>query len=450
VGRAFGAATLRAALESLGAAAPDARYCVALSGGADSTALLNCLVELRRQEPAFALRAIHVNHHLQSAAGSWAEHCAALGRQLSVPLMVLDAQVRQAPGESPEAAARDARYGLLAEHLSPGEFLLTAHHAEDQLETFLLQLARGAGVAGLASMPRHAPLGQGIHLRPLLEFSRDALRAYLTAVGLGWIDDPSNAELRFDRNYLRQRVLPILLQRWPSLAASSVRSAEHLASAQRVLDEVAKADYAPAAEGRRLQAAVLRGLEPARLHNALRYWIRQQAATLPPSATLEEIAEQMLGARDDAIPQVTWGDYAVRRYRDRLYLDRRLPAAPSETLLWRWRAEPELTLPAGLGTLRARAAGRKTATFRRLPEELRVNWRSGGERLRVAVNRPHRELRALLQEWDILPWMRAYIPLLYAADTLVAVGDLAIAAEFRAAPDEPGTLIEWLDHPALD
>jgi tRNA(Ile)-lysidine synthase len=450
VARPLSAASLHNALVALGAAPPRARYCVALSGGADSTALLACLVDLHRQEPLLGLRAIHVNHHLHPDSAAWADQCSVMARSLDVPLLILDAHVQRGRRESPEAAARDARYGLLSENLAAGEFLLTAHHAEDQLETFLLQLARGAGVPGLASMPRRSPCGRGVQLRPLLDVGRAALQAYASAKGLTWIEDPSNADVRFDRNFLRHRVIPVLQERWPSLATSVVRSAEHLASAQLLLDEVASADYSVAEEGQRLRVSVLRGLEPARQRSLLRYWIRLCGAPMPASATLEEVAEQMLVARADAVPEVTWGEHAIRRYRDRLYLERQLPAAPAESLLWPWRATPELALPAGLGTLRARVAERDVATFRLLPDPLQVRWRSGGEKLRVAANRPHRELRALLQEWDIVPWMRSRIPLLYAGDVLVAVGDLAIAAEFRAAADQPGTLIEWLDHPALD
>jgi len=450
VAKGFSAATLHAALVSLGAPSPIARYCVALSGGADSSALLKCLVDLHQQRPLLGLRAVHVNHHLQPAAAAWAQHCAAFARQLNVPLLVLDAQVHVARGESPEAAARDARYRLLAENLAVDEFLLTAHHAEDQLETLLLQLARGGGVPGLASMPRRAPCGPGIHLRPLLDFSREELRAYLAAAGQGWIEDPSNVDLRFDRNFMRHQVLPLLLGRWPALAASAVRSADHLASAQLLLDELAREDHVLAAAGHRLQVAALRGLEPARLRNLLRFWIRQHGVSMPASTVLEQVAQQMLEARADSVPEVTWGQHVIRRYRDRLYLDRQLPQPPSEMLSWTWRTEPELVLPGGLGKLLASVAERNVATFRMLPDRLRVSWRSGGEKLQVAANRPRRELRALLQEWDVVPWMRGRIPLLYADEALVAVGDLAIAAEFRAAPDQPGTLIEWLDHPALD
>jgi tRNA(Ile)-lysidine synthase len=446
----FSAATLHAALAALGSELDASHYCVALSGGADSTALLHCLTQLRAQHAGFELRAIHVNHHLQPHADLWAEHCAGLAKQLGVRFLVLDARVQAVRGGSLEAAARDARYRLLAEALAPGELLLTAHQAEDQLETLLLQLARGAGVAGLAGMPRRTACGRGEHLRPLLDFNRRELQRYVTAAGLTWIEDPSNDDERFDRNFVRHRILPALGERWPSLAASAVRSADHLASAHTLLDDLARADHAVAAEGDQLRVTTLRGLEAARMRNLLRFWIRLRDASLPSSAILEQIEAQMLALRADSTPEVQWGDHVMRRYRDRLYLGRRLPAEPAGETSWRWKLEPELALPAGSGRLRARVAECGGPRLAGIPDELQIRWRSGGENLQLAANRPHRELRSLMQEWGIVPWMRARIPLLYAGEVLVAIGDLWLAAEFRAAEGQQGILLEWFDHPALD
>ena len=446
----FSAATLHAALAALGTDPETARYCVAFSGGADSTALLQCLAELRERYSGLELRAVHLNHHLQPGADLWAEHCARLTRQLAVPFLLLDARVQVARGESLEAAAREVRYRLLAEVLAPGEFLLTAHQAEDQLETVLLQLARGAGVAGLAGMSRRAPCGRGEHLRPLLDFGREELRSYISAVGLTWVEDPSNENQRFDRNFLRYRLLPVLKERWPSFPASVVRSADHLATAHALLDERASADHAVAAEGERLMVPILRRLEPARVRNLLRFWIRLRDASLPSSAVLEQIEAQMLALRADRIPEVQWGDRVIRRYRDRLYLSARFEGELAGESSWHWRVEPQLALPAGSGYLRAHLDVRTGARLAGIPDQLRVRWRSGGETLRLAINRPHRELRSLMQEWGIVPWMRGRIPLLYAGETLAAVGDLWLAAEFRAGEDQPGTVIDWLDHPAVD
>ncbi len=407
----FSAATLHAALVSLGSDPAAARYCVAFSGGADSTALLKCVADLHEQHAGLELRAVHINHHLQADADLWGEHCKRLASQLTVPFVLLDARVQATRGESLEAAAREVRYRLLAEALAPGECLLTAHHAEDQLETLLLQLARGAGVAGLAGMPRRAPCGRGEHLRPLLDFRRQQLRSYLAAARLTWVADPSNENQRYDRNFVRQRVLPVLGERWPSFPESAVRSADHLASAHALLDDLARADHAVAAEGDRLRVPALRALQPARLRNLLRFWIRLREGSLPSSAVLQQIEAQMLMLRADSTPQVQWGEQVIRRYRDRLYLTAQLQAEPAGESSWRWRAEPELALPAGSGRLRARFEPRRGARLAGIPDQLRVRWRSGGETLRLAANRPHRELRSLMQEWGIVPWMRGRIPL---------------------------------------
>jgi tRNA(Ile)-lysidine synthase len=443
----FSAATLHAALASLGTDPETARYCVAFSGGADSTALLQCMAELRERYSGLELRAVHLNHHLQPDADLWVEHCARLTRQLAVPFLLLDARVQVARGESLEAAAREVRYRLLAEVLAPGEFLLTAHQARTSLK--LCCCSWHAALAWLVLRECRAGRLAGA-LRPLLDFGREELRSYLSAVGLTWVEDPSNENQRFDRNFLRHRLLPALKERWPSFPASVVRSADHLATAHALLDERARADHAVAAEGERLMVPILRRLEPARVRNLLRFWIRLRDASLPSSAVLEQIEAQMLALRADRIPEVQWGDRVLRRYRDRLYLSARLEAEPAGEASWHWRVEPQLALPAGSGYLRAHLDVRTGARLAGIPDQLRVRWRSGGETLQLAINRPHRELRSLMQEWGIVPWMRGRIPLLYAGETLAAVGDLWLAAEFRAGEDQPGTVIDWLDHPAVD
>jgi tRNA(Ile)-lysidine synthase len=313
----------------------------------------------------------------------------------------------------------------------------------------LLQLARGAGVAGLAGMPRRAPCGLGEQLRPLLDFDREALLRYLAHSGPDWIDDPSNEDQRFHRNFLRHKVLPILRQRWPSLAVSAVRSADHLAGAQSILDDLAQADHFAAAEGTRLSLPRLRRLEAERMRNLLRYWIRRRGAPLPSNAIIDQIVSQMLAMTVDTTPEVRWGGYVARRYRDRLYLSAGLEEAPREGAWWDWKVQPEMVLPAGLGRLRVREVAHANVSLTAITGKLRVGWRTGGETVRLATNRPHHELRSLMQEWGIVPWMRGRIPLLFVADALLGVGDLWIAAEFRAPREEPGILLEWLDHPEL-
>jgi tRNA(Ile)-lysidine synthase len=406
-------------------------------------------VSLLRADVGLGLRAVHVNHHLQPQANDWADHCRQVAARWNVPLNVLDVDVRKARGESPEAAARAARYAAIAASLGAGEHLITAHHREDQLETILLRLVRGAGVAGLGGMPEAAPFADGLLLRPLLGVERAALMAYCQAAQLPWIDDSSNADPRFDRNFLRERVIPVLRERWPAVADCVARSASHLAEARMLLDERAQQDLALARVGEGLRIAALRALAPARARNLLRFWIESASQPVPSSAVLEQAMAQMLDARPDSMPLVVVGERELRRYRDVLYLCEPPPPVPDSSLTWPWREQPELALPAGLGRLRVRAAQDNEAALELPMGPLTVTWEGTGLKLQVAPRAPRRALRNLLQERGIVPWMRPLLPLVFAGDSLLAVGDLWSEVRFSAPAGKAGIIIEWLDAPTL-
>lgn len=426
-----------------------ARYCVAYSGGVDSTALLHAMVMLRNAHPRLALRALHVNHHLQPGADHWALHCRDFAARWSVALEVLDIRVARTRGESTEAAARAARYAALSMALAPDEHLLTAHHRDDQVETVLLQLMRGAGVAGLSGMPERSVIGSGILLRPLLGVDHADLIEYARNAGLRWIDDTSNEDLRFDRNFVRQRVLPGLRARWQGMAASVARSARHLAEAQALLDERAREDLVLAGEGANLRVSALRTLSPARARNLLRYWIDRANHPVPSSAVLGEALRQVLRARADTTPLIEWGRVQLRRYRDGVYLCRPQPEPPRERLVWRWVERGELELPDGLGRLRLRAARPGEAALSIPSGALQVGWNQGTHRLRLSARGSRRTLRNLYQERGVVPWLRRHLPLVFVGDSLAAVADLWIDAQFRARDGEQGMAIEWLDHPPI-
>ena len=262
----FSAASLRAVLEAHVPAGATGLV-VALSGGADSAGLLSAAAGLGQGFRGLPLRAVHVDHGLQAAAAAFRDACAASCARSNIALTVISAEVRPAPGESIEAAARDARYAALQAELRPGECLLTAHHSEDQAETLLLQALRGAGLKGLSAMPICRPLGAGWHLRPVL----DVPRAELTAgAECGAVADPMNQDRRFDRSYLRGEVWPLIETRWPGAARALSRTARHAAEAQGVLDGVAAADVARLRDGDALSVPGLRTLEPAARLHALR------------------------------------------------------------------------------------------------------------------------------------------------------------------------------------
>ena len=439
---------LQRRLSELLPAFPDVMLCVAFSGGADSTALLAALREM--PQPPRALRALHIDHRLQAASRRWSTHCRRIARRLRVPVAVRSANIIPARGESLEAAARAERYRLLGAALAPGEALLTAHHQDDQLETVLLQLLRGAGVAGLAAMPPLAPFSCGVLARPLLSMPRAALTDWVRAQGLTWVEDDSNAQLRPDRNYLRARVLPVVRERWPSAAATVSRSARHAAEAQRLLELLGEADAARASCGAMLSARLLRRLPPERRRNALRFWISTTGALAPPATRLEEIAGSVLDAREDAQPLVAWNGAVVQRQGDLLSLRvsstaqgaavRPLrtgrgaapSAARSTDWNWSWRAKRTRVLPAPFGTLTLRNDLHGPLDLDALGPRLVLRGRRGGERLCPVRGGPRRSLKQLLQEAGVPVERRAQLPLLFDRGRLIGVADLWLDASVQA------------------
>ena len=430
----FGPQWLQRRLSELLPDFPDIALCVAFSGGCDSTALLAALVQL--PHPPRALRALHIDHRLQPHSRRWSWHCRRIARRLHVPLAVRTARITRARGESLEAAARAARYRLLGAALAEGEALLTAHHQDDQLETVLLQLLRGAGVAGLAAMPPLTPCGRGVLVRPLLTVPRAALGDWARAQGLTWVDDESNAQLQPDRNYLRARVLPLIRERWPSAAATVSRSARHLAEAQRLLDALAEADAGRASSGAMLAAKMLRRLPPERRRNALRFWITAAGLLAPPASRLEEIAGALLAAREDAQPLVAWEGAAVQRQGGLLVLraggaagatGKRLPE-----LAWDWRRRRTRVLPPPFGALVLERDARGPLDLDALGPTLVLRERRGGERLRPVRGGPRRALKQLLQEARVPVPRRAQLPLLFDRGRLIGVGDLWLDESVQA------------------
>jgi tRNA(Ile)-lysidine synthase len=421
---------LRAQLAQLLPQFPQVALCVAFSGGLDSTVLLAALAQLRAAP--LRLRALHIDHGLQPKSRTWSAHCVRTARTLGVPLEVRRARIVRARGESPEAAARAARYRLLAAALAPGEVLLTAHHQDDQLETVLLQLLRGAGVAGLAAMPASAPFANGTLLRPLLSWRRAELAHWLAGQGLAWVEDDSNALPHADRNYLRLEVLPRIRTRWPGAAASAARMARHAAEAHELLLMLGAADAARAACGAQLSTAALRALPPARRRNAVRFWIGTHGYRAPPARRLAEITGPLLAARLDAHPTVAWEGARVQRQGEQLWLSGPVRGRAALTPLeWAWRRRPVCALPAG-GTLELRRDPHGPIDLAVLPPRVRLAARRGGERLRPRRGGPRRALKSLLQEARVPVGQRGCLPLVLDGARLLAVADLWVDASVQA------------------
>jgi tRNA(Ile)-lysidine synthase len=430
----YGPRWLRARLRQLLPQFPDVALCVAFSGGVDSTALLVALAGARLARGSW--RALHVNHGLHPAANATSARCAQIARELAVPFKSVRVHVARERGASLEAQARAARQAAFARELRAGEVLLTAHQLDDQLETVLLQLLRGAGIAGIAAMPALARFAAGWQARPLLERSRAELETWVRARAIRWVEDPTNEDERIDRNYLRRQVLPQLRRRWPAGARSVARSARHAAEAQRLLAELGRADVARCIDGAALSVAALRTLTGERRANALRVWIDAAGVPVPDARRLAELGGPLLAARDDAHPAVQWGSVVARRHDGRLFLEPRAPAARAlGALSWPWRTARKLPLPDNLGSIILRRDAHGPIDLARLPQRLTVRWRAGGEALRPRAGGPTRTLKTLLQEARVPAAERAQLPLIYARMRLIAVADRWSDASIHARGD---------------
>ncbi|PIE82756.1 MAG: tRNA lysidine(34) synthetase TilS [Candidatus Contendobacter odensis] len=408
----------------------------------DSHVLLHYLATHQAQWRQQTLEAIYVDHGLHVESAAWAKHCADICQALHVPFRVLKVDARPTAGESPEATARQVRYAALTATLKPDTALLTAHHRDDQAETLLLQLLRGAGVHGLAAMPAATQLGQGWLLRPMLSTDHTELHAYAHHYRLHWIEDASNTNTLIDRNYLRHRVLPLLRERWPAANCTLARSALWCAEAAAWLDADAITDLNTAISHRPdgLLISSLRTLNAPRQRNLIRYWLRRLGIPIPDTRQLTQLIRDMLGAAPDRQPCVRWLGGETRRYRDILYA--MPPIQPHDrqgTFTWyNVTGHTVLNLP-NLGQLhwqKTTGTGLPAKALRDTP--LTVCFRQGGERFRPAGRHHTQTLKKLFQEAAIPPWERNRLPLLYRDNVLLAVVGLGTAADYSVAPHETG------------
>lgn len=391
---------------------------IAFSGGLDSTVLLHLLAYLAKTESLPALSAIHIHHGLQAAADAWPLHCQSVCDALGVPLKV--ERVKVQPGASLERAAREARYAAFTSLTEPGDVLLTGQHRDDQAETLLFRLMRGAGVRGLSAMPAQRPLGQGRLLRPLLDVTRAELEAYARAHQLSWIEDPSNEDRQFSRNYLRHHVLPRLTERWPQAQASMARSAAHLREAQGLLDELAQIDLAQAAAPSQfewlglpsLALAPLARLSAARQRNALSHWL--EPLTRLPDTDHWSGWTSLCDAVNDASPVWRLAEGELHRSAGRIWwLSGDWLCVPAVSAEWRDLSSP-LRLPDNGCVM---FSGQPPAG------PLQIRYRQGGEVLYLA-DRGHRDLKRLLNERAVPGFVRGRLPLLFRGEELLAVANL--------------------------
>ena len=407
----------------------------------DSVVLLHLLHTLA---PRFEWRlaALHVHHGISPNADAWADFCSALCMRYDIPLHIERVDIAPLRDEHGiEAAARKLRHAAFARHGC--DFVALAHHADDQAETLLLQLLRGAGIKGVAAMPLFKPATTATPatLRPLLDIARGQLFDYAQQYGLSWIEDESNADDRYPRNFLRHRLLPLLQERFPAYRDTLIRSAHHFAEAIEMLDELAQQDAARAVHNESLDVNELQSLSFPRAKNLLRFFLHRQGAPMPQTAQIDDMFRQLCTARKDAAVCVEFGDWQVRRYQCKVYVLHTL-AEFDRNLVLSWHGEAELAWPAlntRLDFRRSAGQGISLAKLQCAPVTLRL--RCGGEALRPHPTAATRSLKNLLQEHHIPPWQRERLPLLYCGDDLVCVVGVATSAEFHAEQHEEGVLV---------
>lgn len=409
-------------------------YWVGLSGGADSTALLHALHELRPKLES-EIRVLHVNHGLESACDEWEVHCVETCKGLGLEILTRRVNVDKSTGAGREAEARRQRYAVVEEVMAPGEIFLTAHHEEDQAETLILNLMRGSGVDGLAGMPVVRTLGIGLLARPLLDFSMASLRHYLEERQLSWIEDPSNQDQRYDRNFVRQSLVPLISDRWPGASQRIAKSARLSRIASEQISEWAEEQLATHLRHPRVLS--LSQLDPSAPSFALvvRHWLRNSKATSLPARQIEELASQCANANSESQLCIAWQGWTIRGFDQKLWLQSENETAECPDVTW--SLPGTVDLGPVTGTLSMDSASNAWL------ENLAVRARQGGEVLLSVGGKHHKAVKNIFRELGIPPWLRSSVPLLSNAQKLLAVGDFVLSHDLGNWLDETSSKLVW-------
>ena len=413
---------------------------LAYSGGIDSHVLLQILAAANHPKLNF-VAAVHVDHGLQAESNKWAQHCADVCKELSIEYYCQQVEVENIKTLGMEAAARLARYQAIEQLLTPSDVLVTAQHQHDQAETLLLQLLRGAGPKGLAAMAPKSSMGNMTVIRPLLDISQEDIQLYAQQQDLKWIEDPSNVDTRWSRNYLRHNVWPKLEQRWPQAAITLSRSAQHCAEASELLVELAQQDMKLLAVNEQsdwLPISSLLNLSVARQRNLLRHYIESRQFPLPSTTVLQCVIDEVCLAAQDKEPLVSWAGVEVRRYQDRLFIMNPLrPHDVLQAMVLRNTSAVVLQNDQQLVWQEMQGTGLSASV---VSKELRLAFRQGGERIQLQGHQHHKTLKHLFQQWHIPPWQRDRIPLLFFGDNLIAVVGYGLSDEYAVNEGQRGYL----------
>lgn len=403
---------------------------LAFSGGVDSRLLLE-LLSRYQQAHSIECHAVYVHHGLSSNADDWADKCLLWAKQVGISCSIERVSLDISNGESIELLAREARYQALTKYIQEGDILLTGQHADDQLETFLLALKRGSGPKGLSSMAESMPFSSGSLVRPLLTIKRKSIEDAATKLGLEWVEDESNQDTRYDRNFLRHCVIPELSGRWPSIHQAVQRSASLCAQQEALLDELLSAVFEHA-----LQTDLSLSIEELAKHSELararliRMWLAKLNTSMPTQVQLNLIWNEVALAQQDANPQLQLKQGEVRRFRNRLYWVTEI----ADVTEWQSTIQVDtvLSLPERLGELTlTTSSSNATIALPSQPELLRVTFNPEGLSAHPTTRNHSRKLKKLFQEYNVPSWLRRQIPILMYQDRVVAVADLFVDQAFN-------------------
>lgn len=417
-------------------------YLLAYSGGLDSSVLLHLMHRASHEDSQIRLAAIHINHGLSPRASEWSEYCRHKCEAKDVPYQSVTVNLGCCKGESIEAAARQSRYAILNDRLQYQQVLLTAHHQDDQCETLLLQMLRGSGLSGIASMPEIRDFSNGFLARPLLSYDRESIRQYALKEGIDWIDDESNSDTDRDRNYLRHNIVPLIKDRWPSATRTIARTAKHSAECIDLVNTLGEQDLARSRiiGTNVVSSSSVKQFSISRQRTLLRCWIREHERLTPPANILERILSELLESATDRNPVIKWDYTEVRRYRDCLYIMDPLPAIDNQTSLKLEEACNALPL----GRLKYQPTV-GVGINRKLLEDrfISIRFRSGGESIIPYYSSYSHEAKKLMSEHGIPSWLRDLMPLVYVNDELVAIPGICVNRRWSALPDQDSINLVW-------
>ena len=417
------------------------KICVSLSGGVDSIVLLYALNKVLDKD--FSIRAIHINHNLYEGSQSWADFCQKICDQIQIQINIYSVKINNSEGFGIEAAARNARYHKLQKSIQEGEWLMTAHHQDDQLETILLRMARGTGVEGLQGIQKQFNFGRGNILRPLLDASKSEILGYAREKKLDWVEDTSNQETYFDRNFLRMKVIPILKERWPAFSSSVSRLSNISTQTSTLLQELAEQDLGFDYPVKNLDIEKLKNKSIGRVINIIRFLILKNVMSVPSMKVLNSGVNILLNPKS-VNPSMVWDNYCIKRYLDKLYFMQLSELQPKQgNQLMNWSIDETLKLDENGSTLVAVMVKGQGLSLKKCNKNLDVQFRKGGESMRPVGHKITKKLKKLFQEDHILPWARDKIPLLYKKNELIGVGDLWFNQNYIASAEEDGFLVNW-------